>query len=63
MTKYLKKCKECNRYNLLNPQSKCKYCGGQLINPHPPKFSLIDKYAKYRIEYFKEEFKKKFEQD
>ncbi len=59
MTKYLQKCKECNKYGLQNPESKCKYCGGKLINPHPPKFSPIDKYAKYRIEYFKEEFKKR----
>jgi H/ACA ribonucleoprotein complex subunit 3 len=59
MTKYLQKCKECNKYSLQNPESKCKYCGGELINPHPPKFSPIDKYAKYRIEYFKEEFKKR----
>jgi len=46
---------------LINPESKCKYCGGKLINPKPPKFSLIDKYGKYRILYFKEEFKKRFE--
>ncbi|MFX1269663.1 MAG: nucleolar RNA-binding Nop10p family protein [Promethearchaeota archaeon] len=59
MTKYLQKCKACNNYSLQNPESKCKYCGGELINPYPPKFSPIDKYAKYRIEYFKEEFKKR----
>lgn len=63
MTKYLKKCKECNRYNLQNAESKCKYCGGELINPHPAKFSLTDKYGKYRIEYFKEEFGRKYKQD
>ncbi|MFX0031916.1 MAG: nucleolar RNA-binding Nop10p family protein [Candidatus Hodarchaeota archaeon] len=63
MTKYLKKCKECKKYSLFIPESKCKYCGGELINPFPPKFSLIDKYQKYRIEYFKEEFKKKFQKD
>jgi len=61
MPKYLMKCKECNRYGLLNPESKCRYCGGQLINPRPPKFSLIDKYGKYRLQYFKEEFDKKYE--
>ena len=54
------KCKECNRYGLLNPESKCRFCGGQLINPKPPKFSLTDKYGKYRLQYFKEEFDKKF---
>lgn len=61
MTKYLLKCKECNQYGLLNPESKCKHCGGQLVSPKPPKYSTTDKYAKYRIQYFKEEFKKKFE--
>lgn len=60
MAKYLQKCKECNRYSLANPESKCRYCGGQLINPKPPKFSLIDKYADYRLKYFKEEFESKF---
>ena len=43
MTKYLLKCTECNQYGLLNPNSKCRYCGGKLVNPKPPKFSLIDK--------------------
>ena len=60
MTKYLQKCKECNQYGLLNDTSKCRSCGGQLLNPKPPKFSLIDKYGKYRMKYFKEEFEKKF---
>jgi H/ACA ribonucleoprotein complex subunit 3 len=60
MTKYLQKCKECKEYGITNPDNKCRYCGGQLINVHPPKFSLIDKYGKYRLQYFKEEFKKKF---
>ncbi len=63
MTKYLQKCKECNRYSLYKPDLKCRYCGGQLINPKPPKFSLTDKYAKYRLQYFKEEFDKKFKKD
>ena len=61
MTKYLLKCRECSRYGLFNQESKCKYCRGQLLNPKPPKYSTTDKYAKYRIEYFKEEFKKRFE--
>ena len=60
MTKYLQKCKKCGRYGLVNPELKCRYCGGQLINPKPPKFSLIDKYGKYRLKYFKEEFEEKF---
>ena len=60
MTKHLLKCKECKRYGLANPDLKCRYCGGQLINPKPPKYSLTDKYGKYRLKYFKEEFDKKF---
>ncbi|MFX1338067.1 MAG: nucleolar RNA-binding Nop10p family protein [Promethearchaeota archaeon] len=60
MTKHLLKCKNCNRYGLENPKSKCQYCGGLLINPKPPKFSLIDKYGKYRLKYFKEEFEQKY---
>ena len=62
MTKYLLKCKNCNKYRLYNPESKCKICGSQLINPRPAKFSLTDKFGKYRIQYFKEEFKKRFEE-
>ena len=63
MTKYLKKCKNCDQYGLANPQSKCRHCGGELINPKPPKFSLIDKYAKYRLSYFKEQFKERIQTD
>jgi len=63
MTKYLQKCRECNKYGLHNPKSKCRYCGGPLISTRPPKFSLLDKYAKYRMKYFKEEFDKKFKRD
>jgi H/ACA ribonucleoprotein complex subunit 3 len=57
MTKYLQKCSKCKEYGLLNAKAECKLCGGTLVNPFPPKFSPIDKYAKYRIEYFKEKFK------
>lgn len=58
MTKYLKKCKNCDKYALKNPENECPYCSGELINPKPPKFSLVDKYAKYRLGYFKEKYKK-----
>ena len=61
MTKYLLKCVECKKYGLPNDKSKCRYCGGRLASPKPPKFSLTDKWAKYRMQYFKEEFEKKFE--
>jgi rRNA maturation protein Nop10 len=63
MTKYLQRCKDCGKYGLANPDSKCRHCGGHLINPKPAKFSLTDKYGDYRLIYFKEEFKKRFEQD
>lgn len=59
MTKHLLKCKGCGRYGLTNPEEKCRYCGGQLISPKPPKFSPTDKYGSYRLKYFKEEFDKK----
>ncbi|MHA1291707.1 MAG: nucleolar RNA-binding Nop10p family protein [Promethearchaeota archaeon] len=60
MTKYLLKCKNCGQYGLANPELKCRHCGGQLVSCRPPKFSLIDKYGKYRLIYFKEEFEKKY---
>ena len=60
MTKHLKKCEDCGKYALKNPELKCKECGGQLMNVHPPKFSLVDKYAKYRLKYFKDEFEEKY---
>ena len=39
MVKYLQKGESCKRYGLANPESKCRYCGRQLVNPKPPKFS------------------------
>ncbi|MEM0021428.1 MAG: RNA-protein complex protein Nop10 [Fervidicoccaceae archaeon] len=43
----LRKCRSCGRYTL--EQSKCPYCGGELLVPHPPRFSPEDKYVKYRV--------------
>lgn len=60
MTKHLKKCNQCNKYGLENLKSKCRFCGGDLINPRPAKYSPIDKYQRYRLDYFKTEFKKRF---
>ena len=60
MVKYLLKCKNCREYGLFNPKLKCQKCGGELFNPKPPKYSPIDKYGKYRREYFKEDFKNRF---
>ncbi|GAI75242.1 MAG: ribosome biogenesis protein [Candidatus Lokiarchaeota archaeon] len=61
MTKLLFKCANCGEYSLPNKEMKCKICGGNLKNPKPPKFSLIDKFGRYRKEYFKEEFNKRFD--
>jgi len=41
----LRRCQSCNQYTL---QDTCK-CGGQAISPHPAKFSLDDKYRRYKI--------------
>jgi len=43
---YLRKCRECSAYTL--SQTACPKCGGDIYIPAPPKFSLEDKYAKYR---------------
>ncbi len=60
MTKLLFKCIDCEEYSLPNDDMKCIICGGVLKNPKPPKFSLMDKFGKYRKNYFKEEFNKRF---
>lgn len=41
------KCVNCGRYTLR--KDKCPYCGGPLINPHPPKYSPDDKLWTYRL--------------
>ncbi|MFH1605728.1 MAG: nucleolar RNA-binding Nop10p family protein [Nanoarchaeota archaeon] len=38
------KCQKCHSYSLIK---ECK-CGGVCVNPHPQKYSVEDKYAKYR---------------
>lgn len=42
----IKKCKKCGRYTL---KEKCPICGGGTSSPHPPKFSLQDKYLELKI--------------
>ncbi len=40
-------CAVCNKYTLDR-----QHCGKETKSPHPPKFSIQDKYAKYRrIDY------------
>ncbi len=61
MTKLLFKCVDCGEYSLPNKEMKCKICGGNLKNSKPSKFSLIDKFGRFRKDYFKEEFNKRFD--
>ena len=47
----MKKCPVCNIYTL---KSQCPNCGGELKVIYPPKFSVEDKYGKYRRQLKKE---------
>ena len=42
----LRKCAKCGRYTL--HVDFCPLCNGDVHIPHPAKFSLDDKYIKYR---------------
>ena len=42
----LRRCKSCNQYTL---KETCPSCGGDTESPHPAKFSIDDKYRRYRI--------------
>jgi H/ACA ribonucleoprotein complex subunit 3 len=54
MTRHIKKCLKCDNYSM---QDKCK-CGSNTILPRPPKFSINDKYTKYKRDSKKENLKK-----
>ena len=41
--KRMKRCKVCLKYTLDG-----SHCGQEATSPHPPKFSIEDRYAKYR---------------
>ncbi|MCE5214633.1 MAG: RNA-protein complex protein Nop10 [Methanobacterium sp.] len=41
----MKKCRSCGEYTL---QLICPYCGGDVGEVYPPKYSPVDKYGKYR---------------
>ncbi|MGC9106092.1 MAG: RNA-protein complex protein Nop10 [Thermoprotei archaeon] len=43
----LRRCPKCGLYTF---QDKCPTCRIPTIVPHPPRFSPVDKYVKYRIE-------------
>jgi H/ACA ribonucleoprotein complex subunit 3 len=42
----IKKCKICQKYTL---KESCPFCKTETNDPHPPKFSLEDKYIRYRV--------------
>ena len=44
---HILKCKSCNSYGLVKECS----CGGTRVNPKPPRYSVQDKYGKYRREF------------
>ncbi|TFG04973.1 MAG: RNA-protein complex protein Nop10 [Promethearchaeota archaeon] len=48
MGKLLRRCVQCGRYSMV--EQDCPDCSGKMINPQPPRFSLMDKYGKYRRE-------------
>lgn len=41
----LKKCKFCKTYTLVDI---CPKCGRPTANPHPPRFSPIDRFGPWR---------------
>ncbi len=42
----IRKCKICQQYSL---NEICTGCKRETNDPHPPKFSLEDKYIRYRV--------------
>ena len=42
----IRKCKTCDKYLL---KEICPSCNLETNDPHPPKFSLEDKYIRYRV--------------
>ncbi len=42
----MRKCPKCGRYTF---QERCPVCGTRTVVPHPPRFSPVDKYVKYRV--------------
>ncbi|MCX6642991.1 MAG: RNA-protein complex protein Nop10 [Candidatus Bathyarchaeota archaeon] len=43
----LRKCTKCASYTLNT--EKCPRCGGVVASPHPAKFSMDDRFRKYRL--------------
>ncbi|RLI08814.1 RNA-protein complex protein Nop10 [Candidatus Bathyarchaeota archaeon] len=42
----LRYCDHCDRYTL---RERCPLCGGEVRIPHPAKFSLDDRYQRYKL--------------
>ncbi len=42
----IRRCKICKIYTL---KDNCPECKMETNDPHPPKFSLEDKYIRYRV--------------
>jgi H/ACA ribonucleoprotein complex subunit 3 len=61
MPTHIMRCSHCRTYTL--ESEKCKKCGHTLENVYPPKFSIEDKYQKYRIDFFRQKMDKKVEHE
>ncbi|MFX1564697.1 MAG: RNA-protein complex protein Nop10 [Promethearchaeota archaeon] len=48
----MKKCSKCNTYTLNS--TRCPRCGGPVVNAHPARFSIEDRYGSYRRKMKKE---------
>lgn len=56
MNMKMNKCPDCKIYTM---EDACPRCGGELKVIYPPKFSIEDKYGKYRRILKKEAMNKK----
>jgi H/ACA ribonucleoprotein complex subunit 3 len=44
------KLRKCGVDGVYTFKDKCPVCGGTTKIPHPPRYSPVDKFVKYRIE-------------
>ncbi len=42
----IRKCPKCGKYTF---KDICPVCGARTVSAHPPRFSPIDKYVRYRV--------------
>jgi len=47
VTRKMRRCRSCGSYSL--SQVSCPACGGNLISPDPPNFSLQDRHIELRV--------------